>query len=81
MIERVAEAIEQVMRSNGVEFEAERSVMRDIAKAVLTAMRDPTEAMLSAAAFGSDQPAIDAATRETVIDPWRAMIDAALAEG
>lgn len=61
-----------------------RKIYRDAARAMLTALRDPSEAMREAGSevvsrIGPDEA--DSAYRQDAADTWRFMIDAALSEG
>lgn len=85
LVERVAEAIADTIHhglrwpwvpcASSVPIEADD--VRDMARAALAAMREPTEAMVVAALRadrGMNSPT-------TIAGDWRAMIDAALREG
>ncbi len=74
MIERVAEAIEALGYANG------RTVMLEIARVAIAAMREPTETMLKAgnedgAWLWDTDNALDGSDAMLI---WRAMIDEAL---
>lgn len=88
MIERVARAAENAIL-NPMAHCCSVSIVGDparfynvIARAVLTAMREPTEAMIQAGA--EKLPSVVdtmGEADEAASDAWRAMIDAALEEG
>lgn len=81
MIERMAGTLHAIAIANGG-ISRGPADMRADARALIAAMREPTEAMLVAAArcrtdpsrFGNSSP------DDTMGPEWRAMIDAALAE-
>lgn len=70
ILDQAARAIEDAMRH---EISLPSAVYRDAAKRVLTAIRDPSEAMVNAAPDDRHIPIYSE-------DIWRAMIDAALAD-
>jgi hypothetical protein len=64
MVEQVMEGLRPLM------FEADDELIRKLARAAVEAMREPTDAMITAVPFGED----------TMREHWPLMIDAALAE-
>ncbi len=76
MIERIAQAIYEAAGDAAEDYEewCSMPMAEAAARAVLAAMREPTEAMCDAGHLGHY------ITRDDANDVWRAMIDAALKE-
>lgn len=68
-LERAGSAAANIV---GEDFETFRGIYIDVARAVLTAIREPSEGMWDAG---------DAVCDNNAIGAWQAMIDAALEEG